>query len=156
MRRTLVGALTLALLAGTAAGGGGGKKDKDKDELQGTWNVTAFEGGDPASREKKSVPAGEMALVFSGDKVTVKLSKGKQEEATFKIESSTRPKQIDLTKKTETKDKGETKETQEGIYELQGDTLRLAFSTRGSKGKRPVNFERPDLVIIHLKKQGKS
>jgi uncharacterized protein (TIGR03067 family) len=156
MRRTLMAVVALALVAGMATGGGGGKKDdgkKDKEKLQGTWNVTAFEGGG----KMKEVKAGEMALTFSGDKVLIKVGpKAKDEEATFRLDLTQNPRGIDLMRAVEAKEKAAGKETEKGIYQLKGDTLKLGFSARGARGKRPPSFEAADLVIMHLKRQGKS
>jgi len=157
MHRTLGAVLVLTLVAGLATGGGGGKKDdgkKDKEKFKGTWNVTAFEGGG----KKKDVKAGEMSLTFTEDKVVFKGGgKGADEEAAYKINPDPNPGQIDLIKKAEAKEKA-GKETAEGIYQFDEDNadfLKLGFSARGARGKRPLNFDAPDVVIMYLKRPGK-
>src|SRR4051794_12488677 len=104
----------------------GGKADKD--QLQGTWDLVSvsIQGKDlpaPPGKEKT------LSLIFKGDKVT-KSEGGKDEAADFKLDASKTPKEIDIVT---------SKETMKALYEVKGDTLKLAFGLKGPT-ERPTAF----------------
>jgi uncharacterized protein (TIGR03067 family) len=141
----LAGVAAFALMAGTAVWGGDANKEKDK--LKGTWTLTSLEIGG----KKIDLPGEKsMQLVFSGDKVMVKGAgpKGdKDEEGTYTIDATKKPKHLTLTKKG-----GGADDTMEGIYEIEGDTLKIGSSAKGPKGPRPTGFDDPAVAIMILKK----
>jgi uncharacterized protein (TIGR03067 family) len=142
MRKTLAGVAVFILMAGTAVWGGDTKKDKEK--LQGTWTLTQIELGG----KKIDLPEGKsMQLIFTGDKVMMKGSPKGDEEGAYTIDASKKPKQITLTKKD-----GGADEKMPGIYEIEGDTLRIATSIMGPKGPRPTGFDDKMAAIMILKK----
>jgi uncharacterized protein (TIGR03067 family) len=154
MRRTLVGVVALVLLAGTTASGQGGKKKaKDEELLQGTWEVIAFKAGSKTNDVKS---AEKMQVTFKGDKVTFKTvgPKGKEEEATFKLNPAASPRTITLEKKVEAKakDKGPKTQTVRGIYKLTGVTLWMGFPSTVSE-VADLDFDTPGTVIMVLTKQ---
>ena len=142
MRKTLAGLAVFVLTAGTAVWGGDANKDKEK--LQGTWTMTQFEIGG----KKIDIPEGKsMQLTFAGDKVTAKGGPKGDEEGGYMIDASKKPKHITLTKKG-----GGANDTMHGIYEFEGNTLRIGTSAKGPKGQRPTGFDDPMVVIMVLKK----
>ncbi len=137
MKRVAAGLAALAVVVSANAWGGDTKKDKEK--LQGTWNVTAMSFGD----KKQDIPEGTLTVIFAGDKMTVKSPKG-DEEGTYKLDTSKKPMTIDTTMK-----KGGKEETSRGIYELQGDTLKLGFG----KDARPKDFTSKEMFTLYLKRK---
>src|SRR5947208_1143275 len=106
----LVSAATLLIVCGAAAPAGGGKTDKDK--LQGAWELhtISYDG-----RTDKFPEGKRMQLVFKGEKVG---RSDRKELDDFKLDEAKTPREIDLVK---------SDGTQRGLYELKGDTLRMAF-----------------------------
>jgi uncharacterized protein (TIGR03067 family) len=132
---TLLGALVL-----TASGGTGARADdkaeveKELKKFQGTWTFESSEAGG------KGLPAGELkglVLTFEGDKHTVKKGLEVIQVGTQKLDPSQSPKAIDVTM-TEGLNKGAV---MLGIYEIDGDTLRVCFDEKGKK--RPTEFKSP-------------
>jgi len=98
---------------------------KAKAALKGTWQViSAEEGGDP-------LPAGiisQLKHVFDGDAIIMVVGE-KEKLAQYKIDPTASPKTIDIIKKDE---------VSLGIYELEGDKLRICLS---KDLRRPTKFE---------------
>src|SRR5262249_40916139 len=142
-------------IVATALCGQGGETDLDK--LQGTWMATAMvHNGKAAPKEIVE----KVSLTFNGDKVefdgpmaSAKGEKPTKPEFKFKLYSSKKPKSIDMLALAG-KFKGQT---QLGIYELDGDELKLCLPNQEGK-VRPSEFqslERSDLVVISLKRSKK-
>jgi uncharacterized protein (TIGR03067 family) len=113
-----------------------GKSDipviSDKDALQGTWIV------------KSETPAqGELkfnTIRFDGDKAITKPN-GKDYPADFILDPSKNPKEIDLL----FKDPTDKDVALHGIYELNGDTLRITITKPDDLGTiRPTSFNAPN------------
>jgi uncharacterized protein (TIGR03067 family) len=124
---------------GFAASGGSGTLAGDKAALekevrkfQGTWTFESSETGG------KQLPAGELKgfiLTFEGEKHTVKKGDEVIQVGTQKLDPSKSPKTIDVTM-TEGPSKGTV---MLGIYEIDGDTLKVCFDPQGKK--RPTEFK---------------
>ena len=136
MRRSRV---TLFCAIGFAALGWSGAPADDKVDLekegrkfQGTWTIESSETGG------KAIPPGELKgliVIFEGDKHTVKKGEEVIQVGTQKLDPSKSPKAIDVTM-TE----GPNKEAvMLGIYEIDGDTLKVCFDAEGKK--RPTEFK---------------
>jgi uncharacterized protein (TIGR03067 family) len=99
---------------------------EDRDRLQGTWTVVESEkNGTPTPKDDlKKTP---VKLTFHGDKLVVRLGEQKEAEQTFTLDPGKNPKQIDVTPAAK------------GIYEIDGDTLRLRFFHEGKE--RPKGFK---------------
>ncbi len=102
---------------------------KEMEKLEGTWKVTESDGKVPGW-------VVDTRLTFKGDRVISK-GKGRQESLPFVF-------RIDPTKKPKTIDLGVTKERNpdgkfatEGIYELEGDRLKMCISEL----HRPTEFK---------------
>jgi uncharacterized protein (TIGR03067 family) len=117
----------------------------DKDKVQGAWVVTAIEFGG----QKIDVPKGEeTTFEFKGEKFTIK-GKNKEVQGTVKIDE--KKKEIALTAPKDGSNPA-VLETQVGLYKLEGDMMKLAFSTK-EKGKPPSGFDDKESAVLHLKKK---
>ena len=148
MRISLV---ALFCAVGFAASGGSGILADDKADLEkelrkfhGTWTFESSKVGG------KELAAGELKgliLVFEGDKHTVKKGDEVIQVGTQKLDLSKSPKTIDVTV-AEGLNKGAV---MLGIYEFDGDTLKVCFDPQGTK--RPTAFKSPpgseNFVNIH-------
>jgi RNA polymerase sigma factor (sigma-70 family) len=106
-----------------------GKPKTDQERLQGTWEFVSGAEGDMTIRKEnlKKTDAQWKTVTFRGDKVRfVNVNTGGKEvefRHRFKLDPSRKPKTIDLTDLD-----GETKgEAMLGLYELDGDVLKLCF-----------------------------
>jgi uncharacterized protein (TIGR03067 family) len=131
-------ALVAALGAGQLAAG-------DAEKLHGTWNLTAIE----VKGMKKDAPEGSATFIFMKDGKLQMKGKGKDQEGTYTADASKKPMQIDLTGPQ--KD-GKDKETMKAIYQIDGDTLKLAYSLEGPKGDRPTAFDGEKAFIMVFKR----
>jgi uncharacterized protein (TIGR03067 family) len=122
------------------------KKDKDTEAIQGKWQMASV------VRNGEVIPSNFLAtgeLVVKGDVYKVSLN-DISATATFKLDPSKSPKQIDFTY-TDGANKGQTIP---GIYELKGEELKVC---RGldDKTSRPKNLEAPadsELISVVWKK----
>jgi uncharacterized protein (TIGR03067 family) len=143
MIRYTLGLLAITVLAGVVEAAE--KADADLEKIQGSWKLTSLE------IDGKTIPASEGGGVFvfgKGNKLVRKQKDKADKEGTFKIDASKDPKELDLIGP-----KGEEKETMRTIYQLDGDTLKLAFSAEGPKGGRPTAFDSKKAAIMILKRQ---
>jgi uncharacterized protein (TIGR03067 family) len=127
----LVLATVLAVTLGSTAQEGA---KKDLEDMQGVWTVSRFvlAGQDsPEDLNKK------ITFVVDGDKLLVKLDSSVLSEGTVVLDPGKNPKQMKVTS-TAGPDKGQTKL---GIYEIDGDMLKICFymDDSGTK-KRPAEF----------------
>jgi uncharacterized protein (TIGR03067 family) len=123
------------------------EKKADKDPLEGTWDLVSME----FMGMKHDVPKGkEMSLTFKGGKVTKKEAGKKDEDGTYKLDNTKKPKEIDLT----TPKDGKPNETEmmKAIYLIDGDTLKFAFG--GPPGSpRPTAFDAKEIAIMTFKRK---
>src|SRR5438309_6345333 len=105
---------------------------KDKEALQGTWTAVSGE-----KEGKEDAEAKEHALVFEGDKFSVKKGDNVIVQGTFKIDASKSPKTMDMEITEGPEDvKGKTAKA---IYLVKGDELTWCVTHPGS-GERPEKF----------------
>jgi RNA polymerase sigma factor (sigma-70 family) len=147
-----VAAVTIAL---GAAGGGGllatqawadrpAAKDA-KATLDGTWQVTAVT-KNGVDDSKEEAEAGK--LVLSGETFVMHHGPNTM-KGTFKAEPTQSPATIDLV----VSEGGDAGETHVGIYELDGDKLRICMTHKDKE--RPTKFESADgsgVVLVSLKR----
>jgi len=130
--------LALGLLAAGLAihGVSAGDTKKDQERLQGTWKATrvTVNGTEVPGEVLKSITVtirgNEINTAFKGD------DQDMNQKAGFKLDPSKKPKQIDLVPE----DGPEKGKRLEGIYEIEGDTFRMAIAPPVGGGKRPENF----------------
>jgi uncharacterized protein (TIGR03067 family) len=122
----------------------------DEDKLQGTWQVTeGVSDGKPVPKEQLA----RMKVVFSGKKMSIfpPVGDGKRTvENTFTVDPGKKPRAIDATR-LEGGGKGKIAR---GIYDLDGDTLKLCLTSR-LEMDRPNEFAAPEksgLVLLTLKR----
>jgi uncharacterized protein (TIGR03067 family) len=144
MKRSILAFAALTVLVATTAAAD--KADADLEKLQGSWNIASIE------IDGKAIPApeGGGTFVFAKGKKLVMKEKGKADkEGTYKMSADKTPKQLDLV------GPGKDKKTEvmETIYQIDGDTLKLAFSAKGPKGKRPTAFDSKTAIVMTLKRQ---
>jgi uncharacterized protein (TIGR03067 family) len=100
--------------------------ESDLDAIQGTWQFTYLEeGGDPVPAELVE----QLQHVFDGESLTMIVGE-KEKLATYKLDPTSSPKSIDIIREGN---------TEQGIYELQGDTLRLCLANDSQP--RPTRFD---------------
>ncbi len=139
----LITLLVAALFLG-ACGKSDNSTKSDKDALQGNWTAKSMTLG---TMPAQNLPNNDMALRFEGDKAIGKTN-GKDDPIDFKLDPSKNPKEIDLSGKNPLgKD-----ETQHGIYELNGDTLRIAMPS-GATAFRPTSFNDPNAATVEFTRQ---
>lgn len=125
---------------------------KEKQKLQGTWEVLDWvNNGEALPQEEVKL----MRVEFSGDNLTMSLPKavGKR-EYTFTLDPTQKPKAMDTVPNVT---KLKVKTGTAGIYEFEGETLRLCLARFGS-GLRPKEFESKTgtgQVLITLKRAKK-
>jgi uncharacterized protein (TIGR03067 family) len=94
--------------------------DLEKDKLQGTWIVESIEvDGKPLDGELIK----DATIAFSGDLITAKFQ-DQSKLGKFRLDATKKPKEIDLLNDDATADK---KEVDRGIYQLEGDALKLCL-----------------------------
>ena len=120
------------------------KADLEKEKFKGTWTIESSETGG------KTVPPDDLKgliATFEGDKLTLKKGDTVILGGTLKLDPSKSPKAIDVTM-VEGPNKGTV---MLGIYEIDGDTLKVCFDPQGKK--RPTEFKSPagseNFVNVH-------
>ena len=104
----------------------------DDANIQGKWRVVFSE---DSGRSAPPEALRDILFVITKDTMTMEVG-GRKQESIYKLEPSTSPKSIDLTTNGQTKP---------GIYDLQGDTLRICLSEKSNV--RPTAFDsQPDSV----------
>jgi uncharacterized protein (TIGR03067 family) len=150
-------ALTLLATVLVAADAPDEAVKKEKQQLQGTWVAKSVKIKGKADEKLKGAK-----FIFSGDKLTMEFD-GKKQEGTYSIAPTKSPKHIDLTFEREGR-----KDLDRGIYQIEGDTLKMCV--RGGRGKfdregnlveekvadRPEKFDAKDSALITLKREKKS
>lgn len=102
----------------------------DKEKLQGTWEVIRVE--QAGQKVPESAPIYKRIYVFNGDKTFVRGEEGnRQSEAKYRLDSSKTPKEIDLLVPDA---------TLKGIYEIEGDELKLHIGGPAGDEDRPNDF----------------
>jgi uncharacterized protein (TIGR03067 family) len=126
---------TLALLAALALTGSlaADKKAKDEEAIIGTWKVEKIETGGPRNPSAEEIA--DMRITFKKDGKGVITGIPQQSKPTsefeYKINASAKLKTIDFTG-------ADAKLV--GIYELDGDSLKLC-AARGDRATRPTEFK---------------
>jgi uncharacterized protein (TIGR03067 family) len=87
-------------------------------------------------------------VIFAGEFVTFKHPPGNEEKGGFRLDPSKKPKHIDLS------------DGVKGIYELEGDALKLYWDKQAKKRGRPMTFPTkpatdPELFFLLLKREKK-
>ena len=123
----------LMVVAAVLMGAADDLPEEDRDRIQDTWVTVSFEvrwqGGSPeAVKDIRTVFKDKDYVQKKGDEVL--------EEGTFTLDPDKKPRQIDF-KIGKGLDRGKD---QFGIYELDGDTLKICVAAPGTE-VRPTDFE---------------
>jgi RNA polymerase sigma factor (sigma-70 family) len=112
------------------------KPKDDKELLQGTWHLVEVRTGEgPRSPREASK---DQIWVFTGDKLVFNYDHGNSTEMMYQIDPKQKPKTIDLAPTA----KPESAYTFKGIYEIDGDRLKLYYSRNvAPDAKRPARFD---------------
>jgi uncharacterized protein (TIGR03067 family) len=129
----------LAILACALMVSAGRSEDKpappDKDQIQGTWLLVSGEaGGKPITPED----AKALKLIIAGDKLTVQHNDQKV-QGPFKLDPDKKPKEMDVEMDGK---------VCKAIYQLDGDTLRIAHGEPGDP--RPEEFRAKEGFHRHI------
>jgi uncharacterized protein (TIGR03067 family) len=120
---------------------GGDDKDDDVKGIQGTWLVdpaTFAEVKDKEALKEALKGSQDVRIIFEGDKYTMKHPPGNEEKGAFRLDPSKKPKEIDFGDRAN------------GIYELEGDTLKLCWDQQGKTNGRPTKFSlKQDKDSVH-------
>ncbi|HEX3147167.1 MAG TPA: TIGR03067 domain-containing protein [Gemmataceae bacterium] len=116
--------------------------DKVLKQLEGEWKIEKmlFGGIDPGPDK-----VDKTTLIFKGDEITP--SDNPKDVAKIKVDPSKKPAQIDLTDKAN--------KTMPGIYELNGDELKICFAeseTRPTEFASPKDSKQVLIVLKRIKK----
>ena len=106
--------------------------EKETKKFQGTWTIESSEAG---GEKMSSDDLKGLTVTFEGDKHTVKKGDDVVQVGTQKLDPTQSPKTIDVTM-SEGPSKGSV---MLGIYEFDGDTLKVCFDPKGKK--RPTEFK---------------
>jgi uncharacterized protein (TIGR03067 family) len=143
MTLRLIGVAAATLLLAAPAPDDPTKKDQER--IQGTWKVDSIQAPDGAAQPD----AADMRMTFDVEKVVMTKGGNEFKKGTFKLDASKKPPAIDL---TDDKDKMAAL----GIYQLDGDTLKIAVAKEGAE--RPKEFK-PDkdagVGVVVLKRDKK-
>jgi uncharacterized protein (TIGR03067 family) len=119
----------------------------DLDRLQGTWVLVAMQ------REGEEVPAEDLkgsTAVYEGNHIILRDGDRVRRRGLVTLDPSRKPKAIN----TWDQDGPYEDQTVPGIYELDGDTLRLCFSRPGSERPKEFNTRtRPGVLFCVYKRK---
>jgi uncharacterized protein (TIGR03067 family) len=118
-------------------------KKKDEDRFQGTWSVVKFEApGEETQLEKERVA--KMSIVFKGDAMESHLDGTVRESYRIKLDASKKPRHIDIL------DMRPKRSPLLGIYEIDGDTLKICWNKTDAEKGRPTEFSSTATNKCHL------
>jgi uncharacterized protein (TIGR03067 family) len=118
--------------------------EADQKALQGVWVAESMENAGQAAAK----PDGRAVELTFKDNI---FSGGPGKDVTFKLDASQKPKHIQLTRSVDGKE-----ESVLGIYELNGDTLKICIDEGGKE--RPTEFKTTagtKQALIVLKRKAK-
>jgi uncharacterized protein (TIGR03067 family) len=152
MRLATMAALGALVLAVGPARADDKDKDKDKPQteqndnakFQGTWKpekMVRFGNAAPADEMEK------MSIEFKGNKAIPQREGKSEKEAEFTIDSTKTPKHFEI--------KTPDGKTLQGIYEFDGDTLKICLVEEGDRPTKFDSAEGSKNMLIVLKRQKK-
>lgn len=151
MRRVIGSALVAVFALAVATAGAQDKKEDKKAPLEGTYVIVGLEINGKALPEDliAKAPEAERTIRITADQLIATKS-GKEDPATYKIDATKKPAEIDVTSK-----KGDKEEKSYGIYKVEGDKLILCVAETENAKDRPKDFktEGGKAVLLTLKKK---
>jgi RNA polymerase sigma-70 factor (ECF subfamily) len=125
------------------------KPTDDKKTILGTWKAVAQEQHGQSKEDQE-----DLRLMFSADEFAIKKGEQVVFKGKFEIDSSKKPKAIDMTI-TEAAKQGHIDKTGLGIYALDGDTLKWCVNEPGET-ERPKEFSAASgtkLTLVTFKRE---
>jgi uncharacterized protein (TIGR03067 family) len=101
----------------------------DMQRIQGTWTLVSSE-SDGVSQPPDAIKGGKVLMIFEGDRLIAKLEGRSTVLGTFALDPTKMPKAYDRTYPDGS--------PRRGIYELEGETLKICIATVGKE--RPTAF----------------
>ena len=105
------------------------KPKEDKDMLQGTWHIVEAQAG---GKHQANDTSKDQIWTFTDDTLAINYADGSRHEMTYQMDPMQKPKAIDLFPTN-----WEKKFTWKGIYEFDGDRLKVSYL----RNERPTQFE---------------
>ena len=133
MKLKVLAVLVIGGVLAVAAGGHGQEKKvakTDEERLQGAWSIAAMERMGMEATDEKFKDA---KIVFSSGRLKVKMN-GEEMDLTYKLDPGKKPKRIDFIEIGN----GGKEQVHQGIYVLDGDTVKICFAHAGNP--RPTEF----------------
>jgi len=118
----------------------------DQEKILGNWTVVS------GQEDGKELPAEKVKgsrVVITKDSITVHEENNQKRVMSYKLDTSTTPKQIDLTT-TEGSDKGKTSH---GIYALEGDALKICFALPGQQRLKEFTTKEGSKAMMFVMKR---
>ena len=112
----------------------------DQENIQGTWTL------ETATLDGKAMPRVSVEYVFTGETLTVRPEVGKEQKATFKLDTTSKPKVLVVQHDQHLPDAKPDRTP----YELDGDTLKIAFP---SPDERPTEVSDKGQILFTLKRK---
>ncbi len=138
MRR--ISGLALLAVCALALGSATGRGEDKKPGLEGTYIVVGIEiGGKDVSEFIKKEKEENRVFKITADKI-IAMKDGKEDPASYKVDASKNPKEIDLVGKKGAKGK-EQEEKMYGIYKVDGDKLIICMTESDKPADRPKDFK---------------
>jgi uncharacterized protein (TIGR03067 family) len=156
MKKSLLPALVVGLLAVASLTRAADEKadaEKELKKFEGTWvTVSAETNGKEAAKDELK----GLTMTFQGPRFVLKMADTDRViEGTFKVDPSKTPREYDATATVAGK-----KLTTVGIYEFDGDKLKVCYTPEG--GKRPREFsskggtdEHPVFLTVYQRRKDK-
>jgi uncharacterized protein (TIGR03067 family) len=110
----------------------------DQENIQGTWTL------ETASVDGKAMPGVSVVYIFTGETLIVRPKVGAEQKATFKLETTSKPKVLVVQR-----DQPADAKPDRTPYELDGDTLKIALT---SPDERATEVSDKGHVLFTLKR----
>ena len=133
--------------AGLATPLAGDPPGSDLDRLQGDWVMVAMEREGESTCRPRTLKGGN--AVYEGNKITLRDGERVRRRRIVTLDASRKPKAIN----TWDRDGPYEDQTVPGIYELDGDTLRLCFGRPGSERPKEFTTKTPPGVLFCVYKR---
>jgi uncharacterized protein (TIGR03067 family) len=122
------------------------EKEPAASEIDGTYSFVSFEANGKSGAQVPTADLKETKFVFKGTNFTMH-RKNEKQDMTFSVDADKKPKQIDLTRKSEN---GKSQSVP-GIYSLEGKRLTICIDETGKLRPKEFvtkGFERTSMLVL--------